>query len=272
MNEKKSSATPTLQIQLLGEFGLVYEDAPITTFRTPRLQSLLAYLVLHRHAPQSRARIAFQIWVDAPESKTRANLRALIHRLRQKFPEVDRFLEVTDQTLQWRPDAPFRLDVADFESAVAQATSTATLEKAVALYTGDLLPDCYDDWIIPLRESLRLKFVETLSRLVNLLEHQADYALAIGYARRLLQHDALREESHRTLMRLYARSGDLGSALRVYQNCTTILDQELDVPPSPATRKLYKTIRTGELDPVELAPPTLAPIPPHNLPPQPTPL
>src|SRR5262249_15850622 len=46
--------TPTLHIQLLGRFGLTAEDAPLTTLDSPRLQALLAYLLLHRTAPHPR--------------------------------------------------------------------------------------------------------------------------------------------------------------------------------------------------------------------------
>ena len=44
----------TLHIHLLGDFRLEYDDAPVATINTPRLQSLLAYLVLHRDAPRPR--------------------------------------------------------------------------------------------------------------------------------------------------------------------------------------------------------------------------
>ena len=37
---------PTLNIRLLGEFSLDHEGAPLTGVSTPRLQSLLAYLLL----------------------------------------------------------------------------------------------------------------------------------------------------------------------------------------------------------------------------------
>ena len=49
----------TLRVRLLGDFSLVYGDEPLTGVNTPRLQSLLAYLILHRDAPQSRQQLAF---------------------------------------------------------------------------------------------------------------------------------------------------------------------------------------------------------------------
>ena len=64
---------PTLHIRLLGELSLVFGDAPVTAVNTARLQSLLAYLVLHRDAPQSRQHVAFLLWPDSSEEQARTN-------------------------------------------------------------------------------------------------------------------------------------------------------------------------------------------------------
>ena len=152
---------------------------------TPRLQSLLAYLILHRDAPQSRAHLAFIFWPDTSEAQARTNLRNLLHHLRHTLPNADAYLETGVQTLQWRSDAPFSLDVVDFETILTHAKQTAqrrdsantrdALEHAVALYTGDLLPSCYDDWIIPQREALHQAYLNALEQLVSILEEQRDY-------------------------------------------------------------------------------------------------
>src|SRR5512138_3941098 len=96
---------PTLHIRLLGDFHLVYGDETVTGLRTTRLKSLLAYLILHRNAPQPRQRLAFLFWPDASEEQARNNLRNLLHFLRQTLPECERFLLVDTQTLQWNPNA-----------------------------------------------------------------------------------------------------------------------------------------------------------------------
>ena len=142
---------PVLHIQLLGEFNLVYDETLVTSINTTRLRSLLAYLVLHRDAPHSRQQLAFLFWSDSSESQARTNLRNLIHLLRQSLPEADQFLCLDSATIQWRASSPFTLDVIKFENAIAQDA----LEQAVELYRGDLLPDCYGDWILSERERLQ---------------------------------------------------------------------------------------------------------------------
>ena len=277
----------TLHIQLLGDFHLLYSDAAVTNVNTARLQSLLAYIVLHRSTPQSRYRLAFLFWPDSTEPQARANLRNLVHRLRRALPDADCFLHADAKTLQWRADGPFTLDVADFESALIRANraqqignhgaARAALEEMVALYEGDLLPSCYDDWILSERERLCREFVGALERLILLLEGEHDYSAAIHYAHRLLQHEPLHEASYRHLMRVYGLSGERAGALRVYQTCATVLQRELGVEPSLATQQLYERLLRGEPaeegEKVTQDAASLSPLGArrHNLPPQLTP-
>src|SRR4051812_34927466 len=110
-----SPMTPNLRIQLLGEFRLFANDQPLTSLNKPRQQALLAYLLLHRHAPQSRQQVAFSFWPDSSEGQAYTNLRKLFFQLRQALPAADTFLSATSLTLGWRLDSSFRLDVAELE-------------------------------------------------------------------------------------------------------------------------------------------------------------
>jgi DNA-binding SARP family transcriptional activator len=103
--------TPTLHIHLLGDFLLATEDVPVITIDWPRLQSVLAYLVLHRNAPQSRTHLAFLLWPDSTEEQAHTNLRHLVYRLRHTLPNASSYLHANKQTLHWHPDVPWTLDV-----------------------------------------------------------------------------------------------------------------------------------------------------------------
>jgi len=254
------STPPTLGMRLLGGFSLSFEGRPITTVDAPRLQSLLAHLALHRDIHQPRERLAFLFWPDSEESQARTNLRQALHLLRRALPESERFLESEARAVRWRTDARFSLDVADFEQLVARAQQAReageanderrALEGALALYSGDLVPDCYDEWAVPERERLREAYLGAVERLAELLELALDYRGAIPWARRLLDHDPLNEGSCRRLMRLYALSGDRAGALRVYHGCATALAREVGVEASAVTREVYERLLEPEAAPV----------------------
>ena len=245
-------ALPILQIRLLGEFSLIYGGAPVPAVNTTRLRSLLAYLLVHRDASQPRHHLAYLFWPDATEEQARNNLRQMLHQLRHALPDADRFLYADANTLCWRADASFSLDVADFERLLLRAEAVeyrpdrgvqrTALVQAVDLYRADLLPSCYDDWIVPERERLRQRYLWALAVLVRLLEAQRDYGGAIQYAQRWMRHDPLAEDAYRALMRLLALTNDRTGALRVYHACATILRRELGVEPSPATREVHERL------------------------------
>ena len=111
--------TAVLQVRLLGQFRLTVDDQPVDRPTTARLQSLLAYLLLHASAPQSRASLAFAFWPDASEANARNNLRQLLHQLRQVLPDADRYLRADANSVEWTGDSSFSLDVAVFDKAVA---------------------------------------------------------------------------------------------------------------------------------------------------------
>ncbi|HEY5004969.1 MAG TPA: AAA family ATPase, partial [Ktedonobacteraceae bacterium] len=225
-----------------------------------RLQSLLAYLLLHRHAPQNRSHLAFLLWPDSTEAQAHTNLRKLLYQLRQALPDIDQFLCVDKQTLLWRPaqaDAPWTLDIQEMERALAQAkqaelsqdltTLRQALERVLHLYRGDLLPGCYEEWLLPERDRWHQLFLLAAERLIALLEQQREYDAALTAAQQLLRQDPLHEATYRLLMRLYALRGDRAAALRIYHACVTALERELGTEPSAVTQGVYETLMQSDL-------------------------
>jgi DNA-binding SARP family transcriptional activator len=233
---------PALHIALMGQFRLCWGATAVLHLDTPSQQSLFAYLVLHPDQSHTRQHLAFTFWCASNERQARTNLRKALHHLRHVLPQVDRFLEIDRHAVTWRSNAPYTLDVAEFDAAVAQIHQAAapaerqrSLEAAIHAYRGDLLPDHYDDWILAYRETLRRQYLACLTQHVQLLEEAREYAAAVVSARRLLQADPLHEAAYRRLMRLQALGGDRTGALRTYQACAVALQRELRVSPSEPT-------------------------------------
>jgi DNA-binding SARP family transcriptional activator/predicted ATPase len=245
-----------LQVGLLGQFTLTLDGRPVDGLTTTRLQSLLAYLLLHADAPQPRTQLSFVFWPDASEPHARNNLRQLLHQLRQALPDAERYLRTDASSVQWATNASFTSDVGLFERAVAEAEAAARsadtvarracLERAVDLCRGPLLPSCYDDWIGPVRERLARRCEGAVAALVGVLEQQREYAAAIVHVRHWLQHDPVDEEAYRWLMRLLALAGDRPAALQAYRQCADALRRELATAPSAATSLTYERIRDAE--------------------------
>lgn len=246
-----------LHIQLLGEFRIQHGERPLTEFNSPRLQSLLAYLVLHRGVAQTRQQLAFLFWPDSSDSQARTNLRNALHQLRNALPDMDLCLQIDAQSVTWRADAACDVDVIQFDHRLQQidqkqppAAQRQLLEQALPLYRGDLLPDCYEEWILPEREEWRHKYGGALEKLVDTLERQRDYRAAIDLCQRLLKFDPLLESSYTRLMRLHALNGDRAAALRVYHTCMTTLVRELGIEPGPTAQGVYEQLLNLESAPI----------------------
>lgn len=252
----------TLTIHLLGEFRLEFDGAPVAALNTQRLQTLLAYLVLFRYSAISRQQLAFLLWPDSSEAQARTNLRNLLHTLTRALPDAETFLSVNATTLQWRGDSSYALDVQEFEQAAHAANSALSLEQAVALYRGELLPGVYDDWVLAERERLDREFTCALEKLIDQLQAEQSYRQAITHAQRLARHDPLREDTYRRLMELHALSGDRSGVVRVYNQCAAILKRELDVEPSRETQQAYQRA-------LKLEPPASTAVPQPSAPLQP---
>jgi DNA-binding SARP family transcriptional activator len=253
-----------IAVRVLGGFDAVYQGTAVPALAAGRLQSLLAYLLLNAGTSISRQQLAGILWPDSAESQARTNLRQLLHNLRTAWPDVDRYLDGDSQVLRWPVTANWSLDAAEFDAAALRgetahrqqqiAEARSALERAVVLYSGDLLPGVYDEWVEGPREKLRQRHLGALELLITILEQQRDYTAAITVAGRLLTTDPLRESAYQAAMRLHAVNGDRAAALAIYDRCAAMLQRELGVAPDDTTRRLRDQIASASAAPAEPAP------------------
>lgn len=242
----------TLRVELLGKFAITIDAQPALNGASPRMQSLLAALALNRQHAFSRGQLAFLLWPETSDAQAHTNLRNLLFWLRRTYPQAAQLLCVKRESITWKEHLTFDLDVERFLRLFEQADAAERtgnwalcynrIEQAEALYAGDLLCDCYEDWIVPERERLRQLRENGLWRMVKHLDVQGDFPRAIAYAQTLLQDDPISENVYRLLMHLYARSGQPAAAAHVYRQCEQALQSELSITPSIETQKLNETI------------------------------
>ncbi|MEM7343688.1 MAG: tetratricopeptide repeat protein [Chloroflexota bacterium] len=254
----------TLHFTLLGQAEISFDDESRPRFVTSKAKALLIYLAVTGH-PHSRDALAGLLWPDVPDKTAKKNLRDILPNLKKL---VGDYLLITRQTLAINPDSPIWLDVGLFRSALDNQPSfdnLRALQEIVELYQGDFVAGFYvkeaepfEEWVLGQREWLRGLAIQNLHVLGNEYSVRGEYAAGIEVTNRLLALEPWREESHRQMMLLLARSGQRSDALAQYELCKQILADELGVDPQPETTTLYNQLKaSGEA-------------PPHNLPPQPT--
>ena len=209
--------------------------------------ALLAYLYLERGIHR-RNHMASLLWGDSPEPKARASLRTLLYDLQQRLPDL---LIVERQTVTVHPNAPYHCDVWALQTGLNEDNVPAR-DQATTLYGGLLLQGLYledapafMEWLYQQQEQWRLQVLMTLEQLADHFQGGGKRRQAIRALRQLLTIEPWRETSHRHLMHLLARSGDLTAALKQYVVCRQLLRTELDVAPAPETAVLYNRIRAA---------------------------
>ncbi len=237
---------------------------------SPTTRSLLAYLLIHRQQPTDRRRLAFLFWPNTTERAARRNLRQYLHHVRQVLTPLEingELLLTTGSSLQINPQARIWLDVEAFQQKTTPQASPAELQEAIALYTGDLLQDLYDEWPQSLRQQLSQTFLQSLARLTQFFLQTGRLDEALHYAQRWQQTDPLDENAIRHLMHILARQGNRPRALQTYQHFAELLQKELQATPLPETQSLYQAIQQGNLPQIET---TLHPAPRRVQPPAPS--
>jgi DNA-binding SARP family transcriptional activator/predicted ATPase/pimeloyl-ACP methyl ester carboxylesterase len=275
-----------LRLYLLGNPRLERNDKPVAIARRKAL-ALLAYLAATRQS-HSRDELATLFWPDQNQSGARASLRRDLSSLKRV---LGAHALIADQAqIGFNPEVDVWIDAEDFQAKVTMPQSHAHdhqavcadclvgVTEAVELYVGDFmagfnLPDspAFDEWQFFETERLRQLLAHALQSLVRWHVDHGEYEQGITYARRWLALDPLHEAAHRQLMQLYAWAGQQSAALRQYQECVRLLEEELRVPPDGATTELYEAIRTKQLasphtEQINRAPPAVVagPAPPGD--------
>src|SRR5262249_1374497 len=235
-----------LTLRLFGEFQARFGERDLT-FSTRKAQALVAYLAVRPEAKYTRNKLAAMFWGGAGKEQSRQSLRQSLSSLRRALARFHPRILVVAGGVVTLALASIGVAGAAF-ALLAGGGGVRDLEQAAALYAGDLLDgidiseEPFEEWLRGERARLRETAVHVLTRLLPNQGRSGSPESAIPTAVRLLALDPLREETHRTLMRLYAKQGRLGDALRQYQTCVNVLRGELGVEPAEETRRVYREI------------------------------
>jgi predicted ATPase/DNA-binding SARP family transcriptional activator len=260
--------------------------------RRRKAMAMLAYLAVTGQ-PHSRDSLATMFWPDYDQSSSRANLRRDLSRLKKELG--DDVLDIEREQVAISPEIELWSDVDSFENDLKKVKDhdhrpeelcpecLSDLTEAVSLYSGEFmegfsLPDsiAFDDWQFFQAESLRQSLAEALQTLIGWHCRQGEYESGIEYARRWLALDHLNEPAHRKLIELYALADQRSAAIRQYEECRRILQEELGLTPEEETAALHQAILKRRFPPASPAgmadeKPSLGLPPLRNLPVEATP-
>ena len=222
----------------------------------PQGRFVIAYLVSERKRAVTQGEPAEALWPESLPPSWTVALSAIISRLRASLATLGlvRSQIIGNAFGCYQFSAPADTWV-DLEAALAGVDAAAGFVAtgnpqaaygpsliATTILRRPFLAGDYGPWAEGRRVVLAAALVRALDSRVEALAANGEVELALTHAREAVRMEPYRESGYRRLMRMQARNGDRGEAIRSYLECKRRLESELGVGPSKDTEALYREI------------------------------
>jgi len=222
----------------------------------PQGRFVLAYLVTERKRAVTQGELAEALWADSLPASWTLALSAIVSRLRSRLAGVglprSHIIGNAFGCYQFTPPGETWIDVEAALAGVDAAEGALVAGNARAAFGPSLiattilrrpfLPGHDGPWVDDRRAILGSSLIRALDCRVEALIANNEVGLALTHAREAVRLEPYRESGYRRLMRVLAANGDRAEAVRAYNQCRDLLDQELGVTPSAETESLYREI------------------------------
>lgn len=235
-------ASHQYRIELLGAPRILRDGQPVQLGRR-RVRALLYYLAAQQDEV-SRSTLAWLLWPDKAPDVAQRNLSVHISYLRKDLAAD--IVTTTPDTVTLGSDVS--TDVADVRRLSASVDADQIL-SIPRLFRGAFLEgfslkgsESFDQWCSDSANLWNGKFIEASIAAAQVLEGRRSFTQAIDVLNKAIAADPLREELYRLCMRVMDESGQRAAVGRLYAHLTSLLSDELGVPPSFETVACYQEI------------------------------
>jgi predicted ATPase/DNA-binding SARP family transcriptional activator len=211
--------------------------------------ALVALALAAQQVPPER--LAEIVWGEELPSTWRVALRGIVRTLRSACSPVGG----GEQQLIATAPSGYRLadgvevDLVLAEQALRRSVellasgrhqAVLDLAEPVSRLSGSqLLPGEDAAWLVPHRGAVDGLALRGLEIVVEAAGALGDHDRAIGAARLALASDPLQERAHRALIAALDRSGDRAGAVQAFEQCRSVLADQLGIDPSSETVDVY---------------------------------
>ena len=243
-----------LKIYTLGQFRIERDGKPLLiSGKVPgKPLDMLKVLIAYGGGEVRAERIAEALWPDADGDAAYQSYETTLHRLRKMIGYDSAIVRqegciTLDPRYCWTDVWAFEQMIEDGETKGQRTASAGVLrgtEKAVGMYKDHFLAgDGEKQWLMPMRERLRSKFLRATAKVGRAYEESGQWDKAVECYLKALEADSLAEEFYQRLMTCYHRLGRKAEALAVYNRCRDILSRVLGTGPSSKTKDIYLAIK-----------------------------
>jgi LuxR family maltose regulon positive regulatory protein len=240
-----------ISVDCLGTFRVLVGGEEISQehWVSAKARDLLAYFITFRGERIPAERVFDAIWGEKGSSRTA--FHTALSRLRNALrmgENAQQFIFV-ETGEYWLDASRFRIDIDEFDAALAKARSAASevntmrwYQMAVEVYRGEYLQNLYYEWVFPERRRLIQAYLGALEELIVHFASSSDPEPALHYFEKALLIDNLNENLYCLAMHAYTKMGDRAGVVRLFNELKNVLSAELEIEPSPSTVSLYQSL------------------------------
>jgi LuxR family transcriptional regulator, maltose regulon positive regulatory protein len=261
ISELDSHPGYSIRVQALGQFRLWLGEKEVGEKDWQREKAKeLFQLFITVNAPIPKDEILQILWPNQPQKNADRDFKVALNSLHNvlepaRKARANPFFIVREGVFYgFNSHAVLELDTLEFQSLLQEGLKETNddravplLEKGLSLYHGDYLPERrYDDWCISKRESMLVYFLRGAEKMAQLMVRGEKYESAIYWCEKILDRDRTWEEAYRLLMYCYYRKNNRPAAIKWFQRCTEVLEEELGVSPLEPTKQMLEMIMEVE--------------------------
>ncbi|WP_164670167.1 BTAD domain-containing putative transcriptional regulator [Virgibacillus doumboii] len=258
----KSHPGYTLTIQTLGHLKVWLGNKQLETgdWQRGKAKELFELFITNRDKLITKTEIFHTLWPDQDEKSANKSFKVTLNALmkalepNRKPREESFFIRRKDSAYGLNPDSGYKLDSILFEKGVSSGIKARNpkhakelLEKTLTLYHGDYLSDIrFGDWCLAERERLQLIYLRGAEKMAQVAVRLQEFNVCVDWCEKILAIDNTWEEAYRLLMYSYYQNNNRPQAIKWYEKCAAVLDEELGIEPMEPTREMYDMIIESE--------------------------
>ncbi len=235
-----------LNIKLLDGFFAANENKTALKISNQKACGLLCYLALSKTGTETRERLAGLLWSEHGESQARASLRQCLRQLRTVFGYAGFEGLTSDRNNVSLAGDRLQIDILEIHDklhcgSIHTDLKTRSGSPERLLYGYEHLDQSFTAWLHVTRRNWHDQFVDQLQEVMK-SQIASD---AKDAAEAMLMLDPTHEEAHRHLIRHYAKTQNVSTALNQYKILWDLLGDEFDMEPDAITQALIAEVKSG---------------------------